>query len=210
MESDPIFLIVLLIALTGNIASGKSEVSRIFADLGATVIDADDLARDAVRPGSPALDAIVSRWGKRVLNADGSLNRAALRATVFSSDDDRQALNDIVHPEVKRLRDELVAEARARGDAVVVSAIPLLFEVGMEKEFDRVILVDAPDDVRLSRLVHRRGLSAAEAQRMMDAQMPASAKRSGAHIVIENEHDLKALRRAVERVWNDLTAEAAK
>lgn len=210
MESDPIFPIVLLIALTGNIASGKSEVSRIFADLGATVIDADELARDAVRPGSPALDAVVSRWGKRVLNADGSLNRAALRATVFSSEDERQALNDIVHPEVKRLRDELVAEARARGDAVVVSAIPLLFEVGMEKDFDRVILVDAPDDVRRSRLVHRRGLSAAEAQRMMDAQMPASAKRSRAHIVIENEHDLKALRRAVERVWNDLTAEAAK
>ena len=201
---------MLLIALTGNIASGKSEVSRIFADLGATVIDADELARDAVRPGSPALDAIVSRWGKRVLNADGSLNRAALRATVFSSEDERQALNHIVHPEVKRLRDELVAEARARGDAVVVSAIPLLFEVGMEKDFDRVILVDAPDDVRRSRLVHRRGLSAAEAQRMMDAQMPASAKRSRAHIVIENEHDLKALRRAVERVWNDLTAEAAK
>ena len=210
MESDPIFPIVLLIALTGNIASGKSEVGRIFADLGATVIDADELARDAVRPGSPALDAIVSRWGKRVLNADGSLNRAALRTTVFSSDAERQALNAIVHPEVKRLRDELVAEARARGDAVVVSAIPLLFEVGMEKDFDRIILVDAPDDVRRSRLVHRRGLSAAEAQRMMDAQMPASAKRSRAHIVIENEHDLKSLRRAVERVWNDLSAEAAK
>ena len=210
MESDPIPFPLLLVALTGNIASGKSEVGRIFADLGATVIDADELARDAVRPGSPALDAIVSRWGKRVLNADGSLNRAALRTTIFSSEAERQALNAIVHPEVKRLRDELVAEARARGDAVVVSAIPLLFEVGMEKEFDRVILVDAPDDVRLSRLVHRRGLSAAEARRMMDAQMPASAKRSRAHIVIENEHDLKALRRAVERVWNDLTAEAAK
>jgi dephospho-CoA kinase len=201
---------VLLVALTGNIASGKSEVARIFADLGATVIDADDLARDAVVPGSRALEAIVSRWGTRVLNNDGSLNRAALRSIIFSSDADREALNAIVHPEVKRLRDGLVEEARVRGDAVVVSAIPLLYEVGLEGEYDRVILVDAPDDVRLSRLVHRRGLTPAEARRMMDAQMPASAKRSRAHVVIENENDLKALRRAVERVWKDLTAEAAK
>ena len=85
-----------------------------------------------------------------------------------------------------------------------------LFEVGLEQEFDRVILVDAPDDVRLSRLVQRRGFSAADAQRMMNAQMPASAKRSRAHFVIENEKDLKALRRAVERVWKDLAAESAK
>jgi dephospho-CoA kinase len=201
---------VVLVALTGNIASGKSEVARIFADLGATVIDADDLAREAVVPGSPALEAIVSRWGKRVLNNDGSLNRAALRSIIFSSDVERLALNAIVHPEVKRLRDGLVDEARTRGDAVVVSAIPLLFEVGLEQEFDRVILVDAPDDVRLSRLVQRRGFSAADAQRMMNAQMPASAKRSRAHFVIENEKDLKALRRAVERVWKDLAAESAK
>ena len=210
MESDPISLTVLLIALTGNIASGKSEVARIFADLGATVIDADELAREAVRPGSPAMAAIVSRWGNRVLTPDGSLNRTALRSIIFSSDEEREALNAIVHPEVKRLRDELVAEARARGDAVVVSAIPLLFEVGLETQFDRVILVDAPDDLRLSRLVHRRGLNPADAQRMMAAQMPASAKRSRAHIVIENQQDLKALRRAVERVWHDLTAEAGK
>lgn len=200
---------MLLIALTGNIASGKSEVARIFADLGATVIDADDLAREAVRPGSPGLEAIASRWGTHVLNADGSLNRTALRSIIFASEADRHALNAIVHPEVKRLRDGLVAEASARGDAVVVSAIPLLFEVGLEKDFDRVILVDAPDDVRRSRLVHRRGLSTAEAQRMMDAQMPASAKRPHAHVVIENVGDLMALRRAVERVWKDLTTDAA-
>jgi dephospho-CoA kinase len=200
---------VLLIGLTGNIASGKSEVARIFADLGATVIDADELSRDAVQPGSPALGAIVARWGDRMLNADGTLNRAALRSIVFSSDEDRQALNEIVHPEVGRLRDLLISEARTRGDAVVVSAIPLLFEAGLEKEFDRIILVDAPDDVRLSRLVHRRGLSAAEARRMMGAQFPASEKRSRAHIIIENEHDLKALRRAVERVWHELTDQAA-
>lgn len=200
---------MLLIGLTGNIASGKSEVARIFADLGATVIDADELSRDAVQPGSLALGAIVARWGDQMLNADGTLNRSALRSIVFSNDEDRQALNEIVHPEVGRLRDLLIGEARTRGDAVVVSAIPLLFEAGLEKEFDRIILVDAPDDVRLSRLVHRRGLSAVEARRMMDAQIPAAEKRSRAHVIIENEHDLKALRRAVERVWHELTDQAA-
>jgi dephospho-CoA kinase len=200
---------VLLIGLTGNIASGKSEVARIFADLGATVIDADELSREAVRPGSPALRAIVARWGDRMLNADGTLNRSALRSIVFSKEEDRQALNEMVHPEVKRLRDLLISEARARGVDVVVSAIPLLFEAGLEKEFDRIILVDAPDDVRLSRLVHRRGLSEGEARRMMDSQLPASEKRSRAHVVIDNDHDLKALRRAVERAWHDVTDQSA-
>ena len=196
---------MLLIALTGNVASGKTEVARILADLGATVIDADELAREAVRPGSEALQAIVARWGDRILNPDGTLNRAALRTIVFANDQDRADLNAIVHPEVRRLRDELVEEAKARGDAVVVSAIPLLFETGMEREFDRVILVDAPDDVRLSRLVRRRGLSTNEARRIMAAQTPAAEKRARADLVIENDADLKALRRAVERVWKDLT-----
>ena len=201
---------MLLIGLTGNIASGKSEVARIFADLGATVIDADELSREAVQPGSPALRRIVDRWGDRMLNADGTLNRSALRSVVFSNDEDRLALNRIVHPEVKRLRDLLINEARDRGDAVVVSAIPLLFEAGLEKEFDRIILVDAPDEERLSRLVNRRGLSDAEARRMMGTQLPASGKRSRAHFIIENDQDLKALRRGVEHVWRQLTDQVAK
>jgi dephospho-CoA kinase len=201
---------VLLIGLTGNIASGKTEVARIFADLGATVIDADELSRVAVQPGSPALAAIKARWGDQVLNADGSLNRVAMRGIAFSNDQDRQALNAIVHPAVKRLRDQLVDEARQRGDKVVVAAIPLLYEAGLEHEYDRVILVDAPDDVRLSRLVRRRGIGAVEAQRMMAAQMPASAKRAKADVVIENQSDLKELRREVERVWLDLMTQAAE
>lgn len=200
---------MFVVGLTGNIASGKSEVARIFADLGATVIDADELARDVVRPGTPGLAAIADRWGERVLNADGSLNRAALRAIVFSSNSDRQDLNAIVHPEVKRLRDALIDEARDRGDQVVIAAIPLLFEAGLQEEFDRIILVDAPDQTRLSRLVHRRGLSTAEAMRMMAAQMPVETKRSQVDVVIENDGDLKALRRAVEAAWQDLLAQSS-
>jgi dephospho-CoA kinase len=201
---------VLVVALTGNIASGKSEVARIFADLGATVIDADELAREVVRPGMPALASIVSRWGDRVLNPDGTLNRAAMRAIIFADAMERKSLNEIIHPEVRKLRDQLVEEARARGDTVVVAAIPLLFEAGLEREYDRVVLVDAPDDVRLARLVQRRGIGAVEARRMMAAQMPAASKRLRADAVIDNDADLKALRRSVEQVWNELTTQSAE
>lgn len=201
---------MLLIGLTGNIASGKTEVARIFADLGATVIDADELAREAVGPGTPALAAIAAHWGERVLNPDGSLNRAAMRAVAFSNEGDRQTLNAIVHPAVKQLRDQLVEGARRRGDPVVIAAIPLLYEAGLEREYDRVILVDAPDHVRLERLIRRRGLGSDIAQRMMAAQMPAALKRARADIVIENESDLKALRRSVERVWRGLAMEASE
>ena len=199
---------MVLAALTGNIASGKTEVARILADLGATVIDADELAREVVRPGTPALAAIVARWGKRILRTDGTLDRAALRSIVFVDPAERAALNSIVHPEVRKRRNHLVEEARARGEAVVIAAIPLLFETGLERDFDRVILVDAPDDVRLERLVHRRGIDAAEAKRMMAAQMPATAKRARADIVIDNDSTLEALRPAVERAWAQLTANA--
>ena len=201
---------LLLVALTGNIASGKTEVARIFADLGATVIDADELSREVVRPGTPGLAAIVKRWGTRVLLPDGTLDRAALRSIVFSRPAERAALNAIVHPEVRRRRDQLVEEARARGDALVIAAIPLLFETGLEGNFDQVILVDAPDGVRLERLVHRRGIGAAEARRMMAAQMPVASKRTRADIIIDNDSTLEALRPAVERAWKELTGDAVE
>jgi dephospho-CoA kinase len=173
------------------------------------VIDADDLAREAVRVGTPALAAIVERWGKRVLNPDGSLNRAMVRSIVFANDDARKHLNAIVHPEVKRLRDVAIAQARARGDAVVVAVIPLLYEVGLENDFDRIIVVDAPDELRLSRLVQRRAMDVTEAQRIMAAQIPANEKRHRADFVIENDDDLVALRRSVEYVWSELLRHSA-
>jgi len=197
---------VLSVALTGNIASGKSEVARMLANLGATIIDADELSREVVQPGTPALAAIVSRWGAGVLNPDGTLNRAALRASVFANDADRAALNAIVHPEVKRRREELLAQARARHDAVVIAVIPLLFEAAMERDYDRVLLVDAPDELRLERMVRTRGIGAVEASRMMAAQIPAAQKRRHADYVIDNDADLETLRRSVERVWREITA----
>ena len=153
---------------------------------------------------------LVKRWGAGVVRPDGTLDRAALRAIVFATPSEREALNAIVHPQVRKRRDELVSQARARGDAVVIAVIPLLFETGLEREFDRVILVDAPEDVREARLVRRSTIAAAEARRMMDAQMPAQVKRSRSDYVIDNDADLATLRSSVERVWTDLTRDGRR
>src|SRR3954447_16585913 len=129
-----------LIGLTGNIASGKSAVSEMLAARGATIIDADVLARHAVMKGSPALDAIVAKWGAGVLDDEGNLDRAKLRHVVFDNQEDLDALNEIVHPDVLRRRNEQIAAARARGDKVVVCVIPLLFERHLAEEFDSIVL----------------------------------------------------------------------
>jgi dephospho-CoA kinase len=195
---------MLKVGLTGNIAAGKSSVARIWRELGATVIDADALARKAVAPGTPALRQIASRWGTRVLAPDGSLDRAALREIVFHRPEERRALESIVHPAVAELREREYRLARERGGRIVVSEIPLLFEVGMEGEFDRIVLVDAPVAVRRERLIRERGLSSDEADRMIAAQMPAEEKRARADHVIENSGSSDELRTAAERVWRDL------
>jgi len=195
---------VILVGLTGNIASGKSTVARLLAAHGATIIDADALARRAVEPGSPALRAIVARWGNALLLDNGTLDRAALRRIVFANPAELEALNAIVHPEVRRLRDEDVAAARARDDRLVVCDIPLLYEQDKEREFARVILVHAPEDVRLERLMRDRGLSRDDAMLMIVAQMPAELKRARADLVVENASTLEALEARVNEVWRTL------
>lgn len=192
---------MLLVALTGNIASGKSTVASRLQDRGAWLIDADVLSREAVVPGSPALRAIRERWGEAVIAPDGSLDRGALRRIVFADAAEREALDGIVHPEVERLRNAEVARARAAGARVVVADIPLLFEKGLQDRFDLVVLVDAPDATRLERLVTLRGLSLGEASGMMRAQMPAAEKRALADIVIDNAGTLDDLFAAADRAW---------
>lgn len=199
---------MIVVGLTGNIASGKSMVARLLAERGATIIDADVQARDAVEPGTPGLAAIVQRWGPGVLLPDGTLDRAALRAIVFGNAGELEALNDIVHPVVTRLRAAAIAAARARGDRVVVCDIPLLFERRLEGEFDRIVLVDAPADVRLERLMRERALGRDEAMRMIASQMPAELKRPRADLVIENDDTPKALAARVDEVWTALTRDA--
>lgn len=201
--------LVLVVGLTGNIASGKSTVARLLSERGATIIDADVLARRTVDPGTPAHSAIVARWGRDVLAADGTIDREALRRIVFGQPEELEALNDIVHPHVRAMRDELVEQARARGDQIVVCDIPLLFERGLVDDFDRIVLVDAPRELRLERLVRERKLQHADAMEMIAAQMPSELKRARANYVIDNTSTLQALADRVEEIWRALQRDAA-
>jgi dephospho-CoA kinase len=201
---------MIRIGLTGNIASGKSEVAKMLADRGATVIDADQLAREAVEPETQALRDIVKRWGKDILKSDGSLDRAALRRIVFADQFELDALNRIVHPGVTRLRDREIARARERGDPIVICVIPLLFERNIVDEFDAIALVDAPRPLRLERLVATRGMEATDAMNMIASQMPAELKRARADYVIENNGSLQELERDVDALWSSLQRNAVE
>lgn len=196
--------------LTGNVASGKSSVADAWRRAGARVIDADVLAREAVAPGSPGLAAVRHRFGDGVFDATGSLDRAALRRAVFADAAARADLERIVHPEVARLRAREEARARAEHADLVVHEVPLLFETGLDREMDVTVLVHAPEEVRLRRLVEKRRLVEAEARAIMDAQMPAMAKLSRADIVIENDSTEGALVRRALEVLDQLRARARR
>lgn len=195
---------MLNVALTGNVAAGKSTVARWFAEWGATLIDADDLVREVEAPGSPALAAIAARFGATMLRADGSLDRAALRRRVFTDPVARRALEAIVHPAVRARRDALAAEARARGDRMLVNDIPLLFETLDPAAFDVVVLVDAPVATRRHRLIEYRHLTPDEADRLLAAQLPAEPKRARADIVIDNDGDFDTLQARARAAWERL------
>ena len=195
---------MLLVGLTGNIAAGKSTVAQLLSERGATIVDADILSRRAVERGTPAYDKIVQHWGSAILAPDGLLDRAKLRQLVFHDPAQLEQLNAIVHPEVERQRIALVAEARKRGDRIVVCDNPLLFERHLVELFDRVVLVDAPRPLRLERLVLERQLPEADAMAMIAAQMPAALKRARADHVIDNEVTLGDLERKVRGHWSSL------
>ena len=201
---------MLLVGLTGNIGSGKSAVAQLLSEHGATIIDADVLARRAVDVGTPAYRAIAERWGTSILAADGAIDRAELRRIVFSDPVQLEQLNSIVHPQVERMRAALVEQARDQGDMLVVCDIPLLFERRMTDDFERIVLVDAPRDVRLERLVRERGLRETEAMDMIVAQMPAELKRARADHVIDNDGTLTQLEHRVTDVWSTLKKQAAE
>lgn len=199
---------MLKIGLTGNIASGKSTVADVWRRLGARVVDADELARQAVEPGSPALRRIVARWGVELLEPSGALDRGALRQIVFRDPEARAELEAIVHPQVAALRDQAFADAATAGERLVVADIPLLFEVGLEEEFDIVVLVDAPEAVRRARIIETRRIAPAEADRMISAQMPSAQKRTRAHYVIDNDGSLEALTEKATALWREIAASA--
>ena len=194
----------LIAALTGNIASGKSTVARLFEEWGATVIDADQLVRTMQQPGHPIFDRIVAEFGPEILSPSGELDRARLAEIIFTDESRRRALEEIVHPEVRRQRLIFQEEARLRGDRLVLADIPLLFEAEDPTTFDAVILVDAPEQERLRRLVELRQLDPERARRQIEAQMPAHLKRERSDHVIDNDSSLAELTLRARRVFDAL------
>jgi dephospho-CoA kinase len=199
---------VLNVALTGNAAAGKSTVAAWFRQWGATLIDADDIVRELERPGAPVLAQIVARFGRAVLAPDGALDRTALRRLILKDPARREALNAIVHPAVEIERDARLRAAAARGDRIVVNDIPLLFEALDPAAFDLVVLVDAPEPVRRTRL-RERGLAVDEIDRLLAAQLPPEGKRARSHIVLDNGGTLAELERAARKAWQQIAARAA-
>ncbi len=201
---------MLNVGLTGNIASGKSTVARLFADWGAVVIDADAIVHALEQPGTPVFNAIVAKFGEDVLAPDGRLDRPALRARVFGNRDALAALNGMVHPAVAAERDRQMAEARAARTKVLIQDIPLLFEVMDPKQFDAVVLVDAPEAARRERLERLRGLDPDTAKSMIGAQRPSAEKRPKATFIIDNEADFATLDKRAREVWRQLERRAAR
>jgi len=203
---------VYLIGLTGGIASGKSVVAKRLAELGAVHIDADLIAREVVEPGTPGLAAIEKAFGPSVIAPDGTLDRPALGAIVFSDEASRLVLNGITHPEVKRTVDERIAAARAADpDAVVVYDVPLLAEgrgkVGLD--FDEVVVVHAEPETRIARMLAHRGMTREDAVARIAAQASDEDRLAMADTVIHNDGDLGATLAAVDELWNRVSAHRA-
>ncbi len=196
------------VALTGNVASGKSTVAGVWRTMGVPVVDADTLAREVVRQGTPGLAEVVAAFGEEVLAPDGTLDREALRARVFTDADARQRLEAILHPRIWEARARWMRRREAEGARLVVAEIPLLFETGREQDFDEVVMVDASTEVRLRRLVGERGMDPEEARRVMASQMDPAAKVVRAQHVIANDGSIEELRREAVRCLGALQRSA--
>ena len=196
---------MLRVGLTGGIASGKSAVSKIFARLGAKVLDADEVAREVVQPGQPAWTKLRQAFSQEFFHPDGRVRRSKLRKLVFADPSKRRELNAIVHPEVMReINRRTEQSSPAVQDAVVVVDVPLLLEVGMAHRFDKVIVVYVSEKVQIRRLKERDGISEAEAKQALNAQIPLSSKLEQADYVIDNSGSPEETRRQVEKVWQEL------
>jgi dephospho-CoA kinase len=195
-----------VIGLTGGIAAGKTVVADRLAELGAVRIDADRLAREVVEPGTPALAEIARRFGSGVIAADGTLDRPALGAIVFRDPDARRDLEAITHPAVRALSARRIAEAgEADPDAVVVYDIPLLVESGRVDEFERIVVVHAPREERIRRLVELRGMAREEAERRIASQATDEDRLRIAHDVIDSGESLASTLAQTDRLWANLS-----
>ena len=199
---------MISVGLTGNVASGKSEVARTWEKAGVPVVSADDLAREAVAPGSPGLADVVAAFGEGILASDGSLDRARLREIVFRDPAARERLEEILHPRIAERREAWIQERAREGAELVVSEIPLLFEAGLEEAFDVVVVVHASEDARRRRLTRKRGLIPETAERIMAAQGDPEGKLERADHVVRNDSTLEELRARALELLERLRSEA--
>ena len=175
-----------IIGLTGGVATGKSTVARFFSDRGIIVIDADAISREAVLPGTPALQQIVENFGSGILFPDGILDRKALGAVVFANAEKRRLLESILHPAIKQLAEKKIRQAEQEGSRVVVYMAPLLIEAGASERVDEIWVVSTTEAVQLERLMARDKVSREEARRIIESQMPLAEKERFGRVVIDN------------------------
>lgn len=193
---------VRVIGLTGGIASGKSSIASYLELRGALVIDADQLSREAVAPGSPALEEIAKVFGDDILLADGQLDRKRLGALVFADQIKRRQLEQILHPEIKRLAEERIAAAAAEGRRLVFYMAPLLIEAGATDRVDEIWVVTVSPEIQLARLMARDGISVEEAGRIIASQMPLAEKERHGRIVIDNSGTPEQTRQLLDEIWS--------
>lgn len=194
----------MVLGITGNIASGKSTVAKWFAEFGAKVVSADQLAREVVAPGSEVLRDIVRRFGADILTGSGELDREQLGRIIFADSGARHDLNRIVHPALARLAETRLHELRQAGHPLIVYEAPLLFEAGARQRVDRVLVVTVTEEEQIRRLRQRDGIDALEARRRMAAQMPQAEKASQADFLIDNSGSLDACREQVRQLAGKL------
>ena len=195
---------MLKIALTGGPGSGKSTVARMFRDLGAQVIDADEVAHEAVSPGRLAWEELRREFGPEYFQEDGSLDRAKLSRLVFRDAEARAKLNAIVHPQVAQEITRRLKNLEAQGVKLVMVEVPLLFEAGLVKNYDLVIVVDTGEEEQIERLTTRDDRPLQEAAGIIDAQWPLSAKKAKADFVVDNRDSLEKTRGQVKKLWQRL------
>ena len=192
---------IRVIGLTGGVATGKSSVALFFAERGVPVIDADQIARDAVLPGTPALKQIISLFGREVLTQDGVLDRKRLGELIFSDIEKRRQLEGILHPEIRRRAEERIALAAESGHQRLIYMAPLLIEAGATDRVDTVWVVTVRPEIQLERLMRRDGINREQAQRIVDSQMPLAEKERCGSIVIDNSGSEAQTRMILESVW---------
>jgi len=196
---------MITVGLTGGIASGKSLVAQILRRLGCEVIDTDAIARDVVVPGTEGWQAVVTEFGPQILTEDGTINRAKLARIIFADAGRREILNSLLHPLIIRAVGEQAAAIEARApEAVVVVDVPLLIECGMQNDFDEVMVVWAPRETQIARLMARDGLREEDARERIASQLPLDHKRECATFVVENDADREKTEEQVRRFFSDL------